>query len=272
MNIKLNEFNRLAYLKNYQKIHHVNTICQAANCPNRYECFAAKTATFLLLGNICTRNCHYCNVTSGIPGMVDESEIVKILQTIADLQLNYVVLTQVTRDDLIDGGAEYIVSVMEAIRRKNPHVKIEVLISDLNGNWEALAKILRAKPDVLNHNIEVVRNYFPKLRPQGNYDRSLMLLQKVNKVKKKSGLMVGFGEDMTDIKMTLQDLRAVGVDIITIGQYLPPSDKKAPVQKYYSEELFAEIKEMAYQMGFQYVAAGPLVRSSYRARDGYYHE
>ncbi len=272
MNIKLKNFNRLHYLKNYYKLKKVNTICQVANCPNRYECFTAQTATFLLLGDICTRNCQYCYVTSGRPKEVDHEELNNILTLIDYLQLDYVVLTQVTRDDLSDGGAEYIVKVVNAIRKRKPRIKIELLISDLNGNWQALEKILAVKPDVINHNIEVTRNYFELLRPMGDYNRSLEILSKIKGIKKKSGLMVGFGESLKDIEQTLRDLRKVGVDMITIGQYLQPSQNEVAVQKFYSENEFAQIKAKAYQLGFQFVEAGQLVRSSYRAKAGFYNE
>ncbi len=271
MNIKIKNFDRKTYQQIYHSLTSVNTICVAANCPNRYECFTAKTATFLLLGNICTRNCQYCNVASGRPAEVDYDALTNILAAIDNLQLEYIVLTQVTRDDLMDGGASYMVAAVDAIRQKKSAVKLELLISDLGGNWSALRKILQVKPAVLNHNIEVTDNLFPMLRPEGDYKRSLQLLRIANEfgVVTKSGLMVGFGETMADIYRTLQDLRDAGVKIITIGQYMQPNENKVPVVKWYQEKEFLTIEKVAYQMGFSFVAAGTMVRSSYRAKEGF---
>ncbi len=271
MKVEINHFDRRNYLKTVAKVKKVKTICQEANCPNRYECFAAKTATFLLLGNICTRSCYYCGVKKGVPlkftVKTAQNEIAEIIKIIADFKLEYVVLTQVTRDDLEDGGANHIVNVIRAIRERFPLVKIEVLISDLNGNDKALAKILAAKPDVLNHNIEIVEKYFSKLRPQGDYNRSLALLNKSQNVVLKSGFMVGFGESEADIMQTLNDLYESGVSVVTIGQYLPPSEESYPLQKLYSKKAFVELGKKAEKIGFEKVVAGVLVRSSYRAKE-----
>ncbi len=269
----INKVDRKKYLIVLEKIKklNINTICMAGDCPNRYQCFSASTVTFLLLGNICTRNCAYCHVMSGKPKKTDENEIKNILEAIAYLDLKYVVLTQVTRDDLSDGGAGYVARVVKEIKKKFSDVLVEVLISDFGGEIGALQKVLDAKPDVLNHNIEVVANLFLKLRKDGNYQRSLDVLKASTILGKvKSGLMVGFGETIEEIKETLIDLKNNGVTWITIGQYLQPSSKDCPVVKVYSDEEFKMLEKLGYEIGFDVVVAGKLVRSSYQARAGYY--
>ncbi|MCB9359436.1 lipoyl synthase [Candidatus Woesearchaeota archaeon] len=247
----------------------LTTVCMEANCPNRYECFSAKTATFMIMGDTCTRNCLYCNVKHGKPQILDENEPRRIADAIKELGLKYVVITCVTRDDLGDGGASHFVKVIEEVKKQG--CKVEVLISDLRGNIAALKTIIDAKPDVLNHNIEVTRDIFPKVRPSGDYDLSLMLLKEVKRTDPimltKSGLMVGLGESKEDIIKTLKDLRKVDVDIVTIGQYMQPSDDHADVVKEYSDEEFEELKDIALDLGFKNAASGRLVRSSYRARE-----
>ncbi len=267
------EFNRLDYLKILSRVKELGlkTICLEGNCPNRYYCFAKKTVTFLLLGDICTRDCHYCNVKQGIPNDNYNNDINYILLAIEELKLKYVVLTQVTRDDLEDGGASYIAGIITQIKSRYPEIKIEVLISDLNGNKEALLKILDAKPDVLNHNIEVVKSLFPKLRPKGDYNRSLELLNLVANYEKgikiKTGLMVGLGETIAEILLTFKDLKKSGVDILTIGQYLQPNIKKHKVMKHYTKDEFKLLKDKALEIGFEKVVSGSNVRSSYRAKE-----
>ncbi len=265
----IKKFDRQQYVTNFKKLERLNTICIAANCPNRYECFANKTATFLILGDVCTRSCKYCNVKTGIPSAPNNNEIDEIITVISTFNLQYVVITQVTRDDLEDGGASFFVAVINQIRERFPKIKIEVLISDLGGDWSALEKIINARPDVLNHNIEVVSAYFKKLRPEGNYERSLTLLQKANdaKIITKSGLMVGFGESEKEIKKTMQDLLGVGVQILTIGQYLSPNSNSARLEKKYSVEEFEKLEKLGLRLGFRKVVAGSLVRSSYLARE-----
>ncbi len=264
--IEVKDFNRVDYAKTLEKLYGVNTVCMSANCPNRYECFASGTATFMILGNICTRNCKYCAINSGVPEPIDLDEPKKIAKISKNLNLNYVVITCVSRDDLKDGGARVFVKTIREIRKLLP-CKIELLISDLNGNPDALNKILKEKPDVLNHNIEVVKALFPILRPEGDYLRSLELLKKSEKLVTKSGLMVGFGETMEEIMETLQDLAKVNVDILTIGQYLQPSKNHSPVKKYYTPEEFKVLEKKAKVLGFKKVFAGPLVRSSYHAKE-----
>jgi lipoyl synthase len=243
----------------------LHTVCQEAACPNIAECFAGGTATFLIMGNICTRDCLYCNVEHGKPVVIDENEIHNLIDAVQKMKLEYVVITSVTRDDLPDGGAQVFADCIGKLRETVPQCKIEVLIPDFQSNQTALEKVIVAKPDVINHNMEVVKPMFARLRPQGNYDVSLELLKQIaaSSVISKSGFMVGFGESREDILQLIDDLASVSCARLTIGQYLQPTLKHWPVAKYYHPEEFAEFKEVAYQKGFQYVKAGPLVRSSY---------
>jgi lipoic acid synthetase len=232
------------------------------------ECFTRGTATFLILGNICTRNCVYCNVVHGIPTPVDEQEIHRLIAAAQKMNLNYVVITSVTRDDLPDGGAQTFADCIGDLRKAVPECKIEVLIPDFQGCPSALEKVLKARPDVVNHNMEAVEPLFSQLRPQGNYNLSLELLSQIAKSStaiSKSGFMVGFGEKRDDILQLIDDLADVSCARLTIGQYQQPTLKHSPVAKYYHPDEFAELKEIAYKKGLQYVEAGPLVRSSYHA-------
>ncbi|MFH1316752.1 MAG: lipoyl synthase [Candidatus Woesearchaeota archaeon] len=268
--IKTNSYDREKFLKTYElvKRNRINTVCVHANCPNRYECFSNRTATFMILGDKCSRDCRYCNVKHGIPASVaDEPE--QISRFVEILGLKYVVITSVTRDDLEDGGASVFVECVNQIKEKNNDIRIELLIPDLKGNWDALAKIVETDVDVLNHNIEIVERLFSGLRPDADYKRSLELLKKVKEInplmKTKSGLMIGFGETKDDIVKTLKDLRGNGVEFLSIGQYLSPSANHAKVEKYYSEQEFDDLKQIALYLGFVHVESGPLVRSSYHA-------
>jgi lipoic acid synthetase len=245
----------------------LHTVCQEAACPNMAECFESGTATFLILGNICTRNCLYCNVAHGIPAPVDEQEIHHLIDAAQKMHLNYIVITSVTRDDLPDGGAQIFADCIGNLREVVPNCKTEVLIPDFQGQPTALEKVIAARPDVINHNMEVVEPMFSQLRPQGNYHLSLKLLSRIaaTAVISKSGFMVGLGEKHDDILRLMDDLASVSCARLTIGQYQQPSLKHWPVAKYYHPDEFAEFKEIAYQKGFQYVEAGPLVRSSYHA-------
>lgn len=245
----------------------LNTVCQEAACPNMAECFASGTATFLILGNICTRNCLYCNVEHGQPAAIDEKEINHLVSAVRKMKLEYVVITSVTRDDLPEGGAEIFADYVNQLRKALPACKIEVLIPDFQGNSTALEKVIAATPDVINHNMEVVEPLFAQLRSQGNYNRSLELLSRVaaTPIVSKSGFMVGFGEKREDLLRLIDDLASVSCERLTIGQYQQPTLKHWPVAKYYHPDEFAEFKEIAYQKGFKYVEAGPLVRSSYHA-------
>lgn len=235
------------------------------------ECFESGTATFLILGNICTRNCLYCNVTHGIPPPVDEQEIHRLIDAVQKMSLNYIVITSVTRDDLHDGGAQVFADCISQLRQIQPNCKIEVLIPDFQGCPSALEKVIAAAPDVINHNMEVVKPMFAQFRPQGNYDVSLKLLKQIaeSPIVAKSGFMVGFGESREDILHLIDDLASVSCARLTIGQYQQPTLRHWPVAKYYHPDDFAEFKEIAYQKGFQYVEAGPLVRSSYHAAQAY---
>ncbi len=277
-NIKIDKLDRQAYLETLNLInkHNLNTVCLSADCPNRYHCFADKTATLMILGHVCTRNCRYCGLQSGQPQPVDEDEPRRIAEVVKKLGLDYVVITQVTRDDLDDGGAGQWIKTVIEIRKLSPESKIELLISDLKGSWPALEKIIDLNPEVINHNIEVVKQLFPLMRPEGDYDRSIELLERVKnssrRIKTKSGLIVGLGETKNQIVQTMRDLKKAGCDILTIGQYLNPSQNHADVVKYYQDEEFAELKKTGYDVGFSAVEAGPLVRSSYRAKEVFYNE
>ncbi|MGM5484671.1 MAG: lipoyl synthase [Nanobdellota archaeon] len=269
--IRIGSYDKEEYLKTKDVIDRngLVTVCKEADCPNRYECFSRKTATFMILGEICTRNCRYCNIKSGKPKDVDKDEPERVADAVRKLGLKYAVITCVTRDDLEDGGAEHFVKTLDAIRKNVPDCKIELLISDLKGNWKALKRIVDSKPDVINHNIEVDKGLFPFMRPEGDYGISLELLRKVKEfdpsIFTKSGFMLGLGEK--DVRKTLRDLKYAGCDIITVGQYLQPSRENTEVKKYYTPEEFREIKEKAEKMGFKKVVSGPLVRSSYKASE-----
>jgi len=266
--------------KNYQRIKgllrnkSLHTVCEEANCPNISECFNSGTATFMILGNICTRNCRYCNVDHGIPEKVDRNEPLEISSMVEELGLDYAVITSVTRDDLDDKGSGQFASTIKEIREKKADCRVEVLIPDFNGDEKLLIKVIEARPFIINHNIEVVKGLFPTARPEGNYLLSLRLLKSIkklnnhnNNILSKSGLMIGLGETKEDIIETLEDLRKAGVDILTIGQYLSPSRKHLPIRKYYTPAEFEELKETALKLGFRKVFSGPLVRSSYHAAD-----
>ena len=245
----------------------LHTVCQEAACPNMAECFQSGTATFLILGNVCTRDCLYCNVAHGQPLPVDEKEVEHLILATQKMNLNYVVITSVTRDDLQDGGAQAFVDCITRLRHAVSGCKIEILIPDFRDKPGALEKVMAAKPDVINHNMEVVLPLFGKLRPQGNYHLSLQLLSRVvsTPVISKSGFMVGFGEKKEDILRLIDDLSSVSCARLTIGQYQQPTLKHWPVAKYYHPDEFAGFKEIAYAKGFQFVESGPLVRSSYHA-------
>ncbi len=251
----------------------LHTICEEAKCPNIAECFGKGTATFLILGDSCTRNCAYCHVSHGMPNPVNENEPIDLAESVSQLGLRFVVITSVTRDDLADGGANQFSDCIIAVKSKNTGCNVEVLIPDFKGDESALQRVLSARPDVLNHNIEVVEELFPVLRPQGNYQRSLQLLKrsKTNApdIPTKSGFMVGCGETITEIKSLLDDLEKINVDYLTIGQYLQPTQAHHPVKKYYTPEEFDDLKQMAEKKGFRHVESGPLVRSSYHAEEAF---
>ena len=246
----------------------LNTVCENARCPNKNECYTKNTATFLIMGNNCTRNCRYCNISCNRPEPLDPQEPKHIAKAVKNLGLKYAVITSVTRDDLTDGGAQHFANCIYEIRKISPDVKIEILTPDFKNKKEALDIIINAHPDVFNHNIETVRAVFKTARPQGNYDTSLEVLKYIKQnsdIQTKSGMMIGLGETFAQIKETIKDLYSVGCDILTIGQYIQPSKEHLPVAKYYSLEEYEELKKLATSIGIKNYQIGPLVRSSYNA-------
>ena len=257
-------------VRNILKNHCLNTVCENARCPNKNECYTKHTATFLIMGNVCTRNCRYCNISGGIPEELNENEPKEVANAIKELGLKYAVITSVTRDDIPDGGADHFAKTIEEIRKISPNTKIEILTPDFNGDKNSLYIIIKAMPEVFNHNIETTKQVFKKARPKGNYQTSLEVLKYVkdnSNIKTKSGLMVGLGETLEEIEETFEDLKNVGCDILTVGQYIQPSKKHLDVEKYYTLEEFEEIKKLAKKVGFKNFQIGPLVRSSYMAKD-----
>lgn len=246
----------------------LNTVCENARCPNKNECYTKNTATFLIMGNNCTRNCRYCNISCNRPEPLDPQEPKHIAKAVKDLGLKYAVITSVTRDDLPDGGAQHFANCIYEIRKISPDVKIEILTPDFKNKKEALDIIINAHPDVFNHNIETVRAVFKTARPQGNYDTSLEVLKYIKQnsdIQTKSGMMIGLGETFAQIKETIEDLYSVGCDILTIGQYIQPSKEHLPVAKYYNLDEYEELKKLAASIGIKNYQIGPLVRSSYNA-------
>lgn len=268
LKVKLPSHGNFFYVSHLLKDKKLNTICQSARCPNISECWAHKTATFLILGDTCTRNCFFCAVKKGVPSPLSESESEKVAEAVAAMGLRYAVITSVTRDDLPDGGAALFAKTMAVVKKRMPGIKLEVLIPDFQGSREALKTVIAAGPDILNHNIEVPETIYPKInRPMENYRRSLRVLEHAKELgaTTKSGIMVGLGEMREDILKTFSDLRAASCDLLTIGQYLQPTKDNAPIQKYYTPKEFEELKKTALEWGFTEVESGPLVRSSYRA-------
>lgn len=252
------------------KNHCLNTVCENARCPNKNECYTKNTATFLIMGNNCTRNCRYCNISCAKPEPLNFDEPIQVAQAVKDLGLRYSVITSVTRDDLPDGGAEHFANCIYEIRKISPTTKIEILTPDFKGDANALNTIINAHPNVFNHNIETVRELFKTARPQGDYQRSLNVLNyiKVNSdIPTKSGLMVGLGESFEQIEETLNDLKNVGCDMLTIGQYIQPSKEHLDVVKYYTLEEFEGLQKLAQKIGFKHYQINPLVRSSYMAAE-----
>ena len=247
----------------------LHTVCEEAACPNIGECFEAGTATFLILGDVCTRACRYCAITSGRPDPVDAEEPRRVAEAVALLGLRHAVVTSVTRDDLADGGAGVFASTLREVHRLSPPTAVEVLIPDLRGDWQALAAIAEAGPDILNHNVETVPRLYRSVRPQAVYLRSLDLLRQAKTLRPgmstKSGIMLGLGEEPAEIRKAMSDLRGAGCDILTLGQYLRPSPRHLPVTRFYPPEEFAALAEEGRALGFRHVESGPLVRSSYRA-------
>ncbi len=259
--------------ENYTKVreivseHKLHTICQSGNCPNMGECWGAGTATFMILGNICTRSCGFCNVATGKPEAVDPFEPLRVAKSVKLMKVKHCVITCVDRDDLEDGGAEIWVETIRKIREVSPDTTMETLIGDFQGRWENLQQVINEKPEVLSHNLETVRRLTKQVRIQAKYDRSLEVLKRANEsgLRVKSGLMLGLGETREEILESMNDLLKAGVHILTLGQYLQPTKEHLPVIEFIKPEVFAEYKLLGLQMGFKYVESGPLVRSSYHA-------
>lgn len=248
----------------------LNTVCENARCPNKNECYTKNTATFLIMGNDCTRNCKYCNISCARPEPLDLEEPKHVAEAVQALGLKYAVITSVTRDDLPDGGAEHFANCIYEIRKLCPNTKIEILTPDFKGNKDCLDVIIKAHPDVFNHNIEAVQDIFKSVRPQGDYECSLEVLKYVkdnSDILTKSGLIIGLGETFEQIEQTLIDLKNIGCDIVTIGQYIQPSKHHLEVAKYYTPEEYDKLKELANKVGIKNHQIGPLVRSSYRAAE-----
>ena len=262
-------FNEIKAILRENKLH---TVCEEALCPNIGECFEQRTATFLILGDTCTRQCGFCAVKKGMPFGVDEGEPLRIAEAVKKINLQYVVITSVTRDDLTDGGASVYAKTIQCIREYVKDCMVEVLIPDFGGSSESLEIVLNARPDVLNHNIETVPRLYPQVRPKADYKRSLELLKHaketitLHEVTTKSGLMLGLGEEWDEIISVMQAIRDVGCDILTLGQYLSPKKDALQIQRYYTPEEFTMLKIEGERMGFLHVESGPLVRSSYHAK------
>jgi lipoic acid synthetase len=270
LKIKLNTNENYTSLKKMMRSENLHTVCEEAKCPNIHECWAVRrTATFMILGAICTRACRFCAVKTGLPTELDLQEPERVADSVFQMNLKHVVITAVARDDLKDGGAAVFAETVRAVRRKNPFTSIEVLPSDMGGVEENLRMLMDARPDILNHNIETVRRLSDRVRARAKYDRSLEFLRRAKEMQPdiptKSSIMIGLGETKEEIVEALDDLRANNVNIVTLGQYLQPTKKHLPVVKYWSPAEFAELKEIALSKGFSHCEAGPLVRSSYHA-------
>ena len=259
--------------ENYKRVrslvdeHKLHTICESGNCPNMGECWGEGTATFMILGNICTRSCGFCAVKTGRPDEVDEFEPGRVAHSVKTMGVKHAVITSVDRDDLKDGGSLIWAQTVRAIRQQSPATTLETLIPDFAGKWDNLQHIIDVAPEIVSHNLETVRRLTKEVRIQAKYDRSLEVLFRLKKggMKTKSGVMLGLGETRDEVLETMEDLRSVNVDILTLGQYLQPTAKHLPIQEFVTPEQFAEYKELGLKMGFKYVESGPLVRSSYRA-------
>lgn len=271
MRINMENLQKEEAVKRMLKDLSLSTVCQEANCPNRIECFSNKTATFMILGTQCTRNCRFCNVTHDALEPIDPEEPKNVAKATGDLGLKHVVVTSVTRDDLPDGGAGHFAKVIKAIRARDPEITIEVLIPDFQGDVKALKKVIKSKPDIINHNIETIPRMYDKVRPEADYKQSLDVLENVKKqdstIYTKSGIMVGLGEIPEEVHGVMKDLRQHRCDFLTVGQYLAPSKDHYPMEEYITPEAFKEYKKKAESLGFSFVASDPLVRSSYKAAE-----
>jgi lipoic acid synthetase len=269
INLKTDE--NFKEIKSMMRSKTLHTVCEEAKCPNIHECWANRTATFMILGDICTRACRFCAVKTGLPTELDLEEPERVADAALQMGLRHCVVTSVARDDLADGGAMIFAETIKAIRRKMPMCTVEVLIPDFLGREESLATVLEAKPDILNHNMETVERMSDRVRSKAKYRRSLELLERSKRIAPniptKSSVMIGVGEEWDELLQTMEDLRAVGCDIMTIGQYLQPSTIHLAVAKYYTPEQFGMLKEEGMKRGFKHVESGPLVRSSYHAHE-----
>ena len=259
--------------ENYRKVreivteHRLHTICESGHCPNMGECWGEGTATFMILGNVCTRSCGFCNVATGKPLEADPFEPGRVAQSVRLMGVKHAVITSVDRDDLADGGSEIWADTVRAIRHQSPETTLETLIPDFAGKWDNLARIIEVAPEIVSHNLETVRRLTRQVRIQAKYDRSLEVLRRLRQagLRTKSGVMLGLGETVQEVEETMEDLRQVDCQILTLGQYLQPSPKHLPVAEFIHPDVFAQLKEKGLQMGFRYVESGPLVRSSYHA-------
>ncbi len=258
-------------LKNLMRGLNLHTVCESARCPNIGECWNSGTATFMILGDVCTRSCGFCAVKTGRPESLDTEEPERVAEAVQTMGLRHAVVTSVNRDELPDGGARIFAETIYAIRRLCRHTKVEVLIPDFQGNWQALRVVIDAAPDILNHNVETVPRLYKTMRPQAKYDRSLTLLKRAKTMgcgmPTKSGIMVGAGETSAEVRQTIRDIADCKTDILTIGQYLQPSAQHVPVARFYHPDEFWDLKQFALTLDFRHVESGPLVRSSYHAAD-----
>lgn len=271
LKIKLHINENYQELKQMMRSKTLHTVCEEARCPNIFECWANRTATFMILGDICTRACRFCAVKTGLPTELDLAEPERVAEAVEQMGVRHAVITSVARDDLADGGASIFAATIKAVRKRNPFTHVEVLIPDFMGNWDALKVVMDAKPDVLNHNIETVARMSDRVRSKAKYPRSLELLRRAKemqpRIPTKSSIMVGVGETFDEVVEAMKDLRANQVDICTIGQYLQPTKKHLKIQHYYHPDEFAKWKEIGLSLGFAHVESGPLVRSSYHAHE-----
>lgn len=265
------QFGNIKSMMGKLKLH---TVCEEARCPNIYECWSDGTATFMVMGDTCTRACGFCNVKTGRPDALDADEPQHVAEAVAQMKLEHAVITSVDRDDLPDGGAAHIAATIEAVRALNPQTRIEVLIPDFQGDWDALQLVLDARPDVLNHNTETVPRLYKRVRNRATYARTLELLRRAGEFRNhsmpemltKTGIMLGLGESSEEVEQTIRDIRAQSTDVLTMGQYMRPTMKHLPVERYWSPQEFNHLRDVALAEGFRFVEAGPLVRSSYHAK------
>ncbi len=267
LRVKLPTGKEYAQVRKLVSEHKLHTICESGNCPNMGECWGAGTATFMILGNICTRSCGFCAVATGRPLVADVNEPKRVAESVRLMNVKHCVITSVDRDDLKDGGSIIWKATIDEVRKQSPSTTMETLIPDFQGKWENLQRIIEAKPEIVSHNMETVRRLTKQVRIQAKYDRSLEVLKRLKQagIKTKSGVMLGLGELESEVIETMDDLRSVGVDILTLGQYLQPTTKHLPVFEYIKPEIFANLKQIGLEKGFRFVESGPLVRSSYHA-------